>query len=259
MHKLIISILLLCFSYSQQLYKQFPPHQFKTNKQVNNSVTLWDNNVRYFGGAILSTQLNGLPVNQRSIEVVDDFYIPPGFSWSIDSIFAIGTPNTNPNKFRLIILNDIDGNVGTVIYGEEFVPPNSVAIRHKLNNPLLLNAGSYWFSVIAVYEDSTNFFNAGWFWDASPDEQRFEARIRDFTAESQVTTWTPFSAAGIPHKSIVFSLYGTDLTAPAFKDSVALVELYNQSNGAAWSTSTNWLSQNQLNTWHGMSQLKMDD
>jgi Leucine-rich repeat (LRR) protein len=37
------------------------------------------------------------------------------------------------------------------------------------------------------------------------------------------------------------------------QDSLALVDLYNKTNGAAWATNTNWLTKAPLNTWYGIS------
>jgi len=47
-------------------------------------------------------------------------------------------------------------------------------------------------------------------------------------------------------------LYGSDTTGAVVKDSLALVDLYNSTNGPSWNTSTNWLTGAPLNTWFGV-------
>ncbi|MCB0280484.1 MAG: hypothetical protein KDD94_13335, partial [Calditrichaeota bacterium] len=254
MRFLLICIMLHCISFSQipliQLTKQ---RQTEHSKSVSASETLWDNQVRYLGSGITSAQLNGLPQFQRSIEVVDDFTIPSGFNWSIDSIFAIGTPaGGNPDRFRVIIYSDNTGDVGPVIYAEEFEATTSVIIRHRLQTPLNLSSGDYWFSIVAVFDDADDFTVKNWFWDTSPDERRFEARVRDFTGQSGFNIWTPFSQAGVADHSVSFALYGTDLTPPFFKDSITLVELYSQLDGPNWLNQSGWQSADSLGQWFGV-------
>jgi hypothetical protein len=48
-------------------------------------------------------------------------------------------------------------------------------------------------------------------------------------------------------------LYGIDTTSGISKDSLALVDLYNSTNGPGWQNNTNWLSAYPLDTWYGVT------
>lgn len=55
--------------------------------------------------------------------------------------------------------------------------------------------------------------------------------------------------------SIVFFLASFTVTAQGVteQDSLALVDLYNSTNGAGWSNNTNWLSSSTVALWHGVT------
>lgn len=48
-------------------------------------------------------------------------------------------------------------------------------------------------------------------------------------------------------------LYGIDTTNGKVKDSLALVDFYNSTNGPKWLNNTNWLTSSPLDTWYGIT------
>src|SRR5947208_1651892 len=55
--------------------------------------------------------------------------------------------------------------------------------------------------------------------------------------------------------SIVASLFNSTVSCQAINtsDSLALVDFYNSTNGANWSNHSNWLSQQPVSSWYGIT------
>jgi hypothetical protein len=56
-----------------------------------------------------------------------------------------------------------------------------------------------------------------------------------------------------PFLILIASVAQGALAQSRFQDSLALVDLYNATNGANWRSRTNWLSANPINTWYGVT------
>src|SRR5690349_18274190 len=54
---------------------------------------------------------------------------------------------------------------------------------------------------------------------------------------------------------ISITLFSTIKAQVKTSDSLALIDLYNSTNGPDWTNHTNWLTKNPVNTWYGISVL----
>ncbi len=69
-----------------------------------------------------------------------------------------------------------------------------------------------------------------------------------------VNVWSDYaSAAPLPGTAATSTPIPTATAAPANTDSEVLVALYNATDGANWTTNTNWLSDKPLGEWHGVT------
>ena len=69
-----------------------------------------------------------------------------------------------------------------------------------------------------------------------------------------VSVWSDYaSAAPLPGTAATSTPTPTATTAPANTDREVLVALYNATDGANWTNSTNWLSDKPLGEWHGVT------
>jgi hypothetical protein len=103
------------------------------------------------GAATLHDQLNNASpdgTESSSGEAADDFAVPGGLSWSVETVLA-GTYGTDaPDTFNVRFYADSGGVPGAEVASRSNVPVSSHAPEVlNLGTPVLLSAGTYWVSV----------------------------------------------------------------------------------------------------------------
>lgn len=93
------------------------------------------------------------PSSTFDTEGADDFTVPAGATWSIDSIVAFGFYNaTAPNSVKTIvnIYADNSGIPGTVVFSDTINngdPDGDGNLEPEFDEPIVLTGGTYWLSV----------------------------------------------------------------------------------------------------------------
>ena len=95
--------------------------------------------------------------------LADDFIVPGGQTWTVESIDADGIPfncsgSCVPDSFNIFIFTDSGGLPGTQVYsatGQSFVISSST-YSITLTVPAVLTAGTYWISVQARMDFTGN-------------------------------------------------------------------------------------------------------
>lgn len=150
------------------------------------------------------------------VQSADDFIVPQGSTWTVQSILAYGGANNTPqlNNATVVIYSDNNGAPGQPIYTSgEIAPvsdPGNTNIELELPEEVELASGSYWLSVYANLA-----FGAGgeqWFWSTQANVIGNEAAFRDefdlfgtgsvdWTAQSVAFTAAP--------EDMVFQIFGS--------------------------------------------------
>ena len=148
------------------------------------------------------------------VQSADDFTVPIGNTWSINSVLAFGGINGSPilDNATVVIYEDDGGKPGAEVFNSGVVVPDSEADDANLNIPLAtpaeLNEGSYW---LAVYTSVA--FDGGnqWFWTTQGLVNGTESHLKDDLNlfGSGAIDWTPTSLAfGNAPADLTFQLFG---------------------------------------------------
>lgn len=121
------------------------------------------------GGILCRTHDNPSQANFNT-EGADDFEVPAGETWNIDSVITLGTYNffSPPALVPTIvaIYNDNNGQPGTLVAQDTVAdgdPDNDQDLEVYLNSPISLSAGKYWLSV-RLYTSAVP-----WYWLRIPE------------------------------------------------------------------------------------------
>ncbi|MDP4664119.1 MAG: T9SS type A sorting domain-containing protein [Salibacteraceae bacterium] len=151
-------------------------------------------------------------------EGVDDFTIPTGATWSIDSIVAPGFYNVvapNASKTIVTIYNDNSGLPGTVAWADTLNdgdPDNDGTLEPHFIDPIVLTGGTYWLSV-KLYTSTTP-----WYWN------RITAQVSNYQFLWQnpnggyavCTSWAGLNPClAIADSSVAFQIYGCEGIKPS--------------------------------------------
>ena len=109
-----ITIFLLISFFAMNIFAQSLTDQsdkpFSYPTILSEQVILWDNtNINAATSGIISTELGGLSMDSTLAITADDFVIPAGIEWTIDSILADGflsSGSVNPDSIGIIIFDD---------------------------------------------------------------------------------------------------------------------------------------------------------
>ncbi|MDC6365294.1 MULTISPECIES: T9SS type A sorting domain-containing protein [Flavobacteriaceae] len=146
----------------------------------------------------------------------DDFIIPTGSQWTINSIVAFGGANNSPSltNASVVIYEDNGGLPGAIVYDSgAFAPssePSQANLTLDLPEAVVLTEGTYWLSVYANLDFSPD--ATQWFWFTQAGLIGNESAFRD-TADlfgTGAVDWTPQSVAfgGTP-EDLVFQIFGS--------------------------------------------------
>lgn len=146
------------------------------------------------------------------IESADDFVVPAGVQWRIDSIdvggqWSAAGPMTN---MRYFIYDDSAGvglRPGNVIWADSLIIPitalNNANATFKLPTPRTLGPGKYWLAVCTVHPFNTT---GQWFWTQRPTRGSICVLRDRSNLLAGGTAWRVTTAA--PNQSLMFRLRG---------------------------------------------------
>ena len=130
-----------------------------TGARVTDSATLYDQYNNNGSNGVTST--NRTDSALVSSEAADDFVVPAGRSWTIQSVDFRGFPGIPPaGPITVRIYTNVGNLPGTALYTSVLLSPTGTDpdLTVALNNPPTLTAGTYWLSVQA------NQSSGDWYW-----------------------------------------------------------------------------------------------
>jgi len=194
-----------------------------------------------FGQTVISQYFSDF---DRSVEAADDFVVPPGGSWSIETVAVRGlyTVDGGPaDSVNVTIFND-GASPGTVVCSRPAQIPSSGLTDGRfvidLTSPCDLDPGTYWLSVQAVMDLNPGPDQQAWAWTPngfSVNGDPFEWQDTTDLFALGCTTWTPHaSCSGIGSPSdndLCFGFLGSGgVAAEIFADG------FESGNTSAWSS-----------------------
>lgn len=226
-------------AFSQDRLEAVNPNRSPVVLQNDNAAAiLWDNTaINTTTSGIVSTQLRGRHPDSTTVKTADDFVIPAGITWNIDSIYAPGfysatAPAIADSVAIEFYTNSATNKPGTLIR-KIVVPNTNDTIKVKLQVGLTLTAGTYWVSVYNVFNTATALAGARWNWYTGSIAKGLEGQIKDNTGSfGPPFDWTALSALGVTQPSCNFAIYGTAGTPPAPSDTI-LVVMHDSTAGTA--------------------------
>jgi len=158
----------------------------------------------------------------------DDFIIPPGFFWNIETVTVSGTGSTTATLVHVFIYDDVAGmpaDVETTAFMGLTCTNASSVLTVSLPGGLLLGSGHYWISV----QDASPYETDGqWFWSRTASIYNSGSCWRNpgDGFESGAINWTTLADLGYLNSDFMFRLEGT-VGAPVSCDyQVALYDTY---------------------------------
>lgn len=195
------------------------PKAFVPTVHSESGVLLWDNtNINTVSNGIVSSDLRGRHPDSSLVQTADDFVVPEGVKWFVDSLWVRGfsTVAGLPDSFAVIIYDNNAGAPGTLVHSEAVIPANGIrfdSLRLKLGAPVSLTPGTYWLSVYAIFNTGTVLSQTRWNWYTGSIAKGLEGHLQDFTGLFGIPPfpWTPLSALGVTQPSTHFAIYGTSV------------------------------------------------
>lgn len=161
----------------------------------------------------------------------DDFFVPPGQTWNLDRLRALGSEislNPSYHSINVVFYTDSMGKPGRAIRTEIALTPledtSSTNLYVKLRTTLTLGTGHYWLSLIPDenFTDPGNLCDNQWGWatQAHSSGQSFQSRtIRSPLSEptSWINSVSPLFNPSVPNADfdLSFLLYGSKVLTPA--------------------------------------------
>ena len=134
-------------------------------EKLDRSEWLWRNTFDNNRGAVSSIYLsNADPVGGKAVMLADDFQVPAGESWRIDSIRTfMFWAKLEPDHYRVIIFPDIFGCPDETSRLKDFTftasCPNELTnyaiMANVTSENIVLEEGTYWLCIMGGYTDAT--------------------------------------------------------------------------------------------------------
>lgn len=182
---------------------------------------LWDNtNINNTTAGIVSTAFSSLPAGADRTQTADDFVVPAGEIWTIDFVYSTGFSNlaVDADSFDVVFYADDGGAPGAELSSSTVALGGPVTMTTQeltLPNPVVLSGGTYWVSVLGVYDSGTTLAEGRWNWSTGPDLIETEWHLQDTAGFfGSPIPWTPASTLGVLDISALFALRGTAAAAP---------------------------------------------
>ena len=165
--------------------------------------------------------------SNRTTNVADDFTVPTGKTWSIESVSATGkiVGIVQPTVFNVTFYNNSGTNLPDTVVRTETVllATGSANPTLLLATPLILTAGKYWVSIQAVLNSTTQ---GTWYWKSYNAFDTFDAPFAMKNPGNAyglpcLINWVTFSTCGgVKFKDLQFKLTGSenDLPCKSFTD-----------------------------------------
>ncbi len=181
---------------------------------------LWDNTaINNAGTGIVATRLASLPAGADMANTADDFIVPAGVQWTIGFVFSRGFTNLPPSadSFEVIFYADGGGLPGAEIDRQSIPFGGAVTMTTQeltLPNPVVLTGGTYWVSVVAVYDSAPDLDTARWNWNTGPTAIGSDWFLQDIAGFFGGLAWTSATDLAIAEVSASFALRGTSAVIP---------------------------------------------
>jgi len=201
---------------------------------------------------LVNLQMFGVEINKLSGDLPDflgnilgltDLYLD-------DNQFTGQIPSSFRNFFGLMKLLTLENNKFTFAGMESVAHTFGDAIARyspQAAIPIIKNGNI--FSVSAGGTLSNNTYS--WY--------KNDTLIARNTGDSTLTVTSPSDYYYVTvSNSIATQLTLNSIDSSAIRDSLALVDLYNSTNGPSWTINTNWLTKAPLNSWYGVNILNQD-
>jgi subtilisin family serine protease len=149
-----------------------------------------------------------------SVQAADDFFVPPGDIWTIETIDANGFYDglLNPaGQVNVFFYSDNGGLPGSQLHAFLSLTPagdDDGRLQLNLPTPVVLDEGTYWVSV----QPKMDFFTDGrwyWFMESVKTNNPFAWRNPGNGYGTGCTGWTPGSDCGFTNPDLSFRLLGT--------------------------------------------------
>lgn len=146
-----------------------PPVQTASS---NTELILWDNtDIDFIGNGFRSVELGGLAAGQRLTNSADDVIVPPNVQVIATNIRVCGflsATSVQPDSFAILIYQDNSGKPGSLLLRRNMPSPMLSTYIEYFNltpaQPIVLDSGHYWLSVVAMFKQGTNYDNCTWYW-----------------------------------------------------------------------------------------------
>lgn len=159
--------------------------------------------------------------SNRTTNAADDFTVPAGKIWTIESVSATGklVGTIQPTVFNVTFYNNSGSNLPDTIVRAETVllATGSADPTLLLATPLILAPGKYWVSIQAVLNSTTQGI---WFWESYNAFDTFDAPFALKNPGNAygfpcLANWANFSTCtGQKFKDLQFKLTGTESALP---------------------------------------------
>lgn len=156
--------------------------------------------------------------NNNDCRIADDFDVPSGETWYIDSIKIYGFYNvTSPDSagMNITIYENNSGSIGSSVYSNVFQvnldQDGDGAIIASWSTPLELTAGSYWLAASARKNYISD--QGVWYWYLESSGYGEEAKWENPGGawNAGCTSWTDItdnSCVNVQYPDVVFRIYG---------------------------------------------------
>jgi len=166
----------------------------------------------------------------------DDFYIPTGFSWTIQTVTVSGSGSLTATLANVYIYADVAGmpavTAATTLMGLACTNASGV-LAINIPGGLQLGPGHFWISV----QDASPYNPDGqWFWQRTSSTYNNNACWRNpgNGFGTGATAWTTMIALGYPDSDFMFRLEGYSNPLPACDYRIDLYDTF----GDGWNGST---------------------
>lgn len=181
---------------------------------------LWDNTViDNTTAGIISTAFSSLPDGADRTNTADDFVVPGGEQWSVEFVYSEGftTLAIDADAFEVVFYANDAGQPGAVLSAQTIpfgAPVTMTTQELTLPTPVELGPGTYWVSVIGVYDTGTTLDDGRWNWSDGPTAIGSDWFLQDTAGFFGGLDWTSATDLGITDVSALFALRGTRGTPP---------------------------------------------
>lgn len=142
----------------------------------------------------------------------DDFIVPEGSSWKVNSIVAYGVANNGPEftDVTVEIYTDVDGLPGELVYNSGAIEPSSepenTVLELELPEVVELESGSYWLSVYTNLAFGPE--GQQWFWSTQDEVVGNESAFKDTGVFLEIDWIAKSLVFGGEPNDMVFQIFG---------------------------------------------------